>query len=439
MMKMKIDEDLKQDPEVFKIAQEELDRQRNELNMIPSENYVSKAVLAAAGSILTNKYSEGYPKKRYYQGNRFIDEMELLAIERAKKLFNAEHANVQANSGSPANMAVYFALLNLGDKVLGMNLSHGGHLTHGSKVNFSGKFYNFVEYGVEKDTQLLDMDKIRKIAEKEKPKIILSGYTAYPRTIDFKEFHDIALSVGAYSMADIAHIAGLVAGGAHPSPMPFTDVVTTTTHKTLRGPRSAIILCKKEDRLANIKGLDEKQAEIARNLAAKIDKAVFPGLQGGPHEHIIAAKAVAFEEAMKPEFKVYAKQIVKNAKALADVLMENGIKLVSDGTDTHLLLIDLINTKSVGKPGMGREVAVALEEAGIITNCNTIPFDPSTPFKPSGVRLGTPILTTRGMKESEMKDVGEWIAKIINDYENRALQEKIKQEVKALCDQFVFY
>jgi glycine hydroxymethyltransferase len=365
--------------------------------------------------------------------------MEQLAIERAKKLFNAEHVNVQANSGSPANMAVYFALLNLGDKVLGMNLSHGGHLTHGSKVNFSGKFYNFVEYGVEKGTELLDMDKIRKIAEKEKPRIILSGYTAYPRTIDFKEFHDIAMSVGAYSMADIAHIAGLIAGEAHPSPFPFTDVVTTTTHKTLRGPRSAIILCRKEDRLADIKGLDEKQAEAAKNLAAKIDKAVFPGLQGGPHEHVIAAKAVAFEEAMKPEFKTYAKQIVKNARALADVLMSNGIKLVSDGTDTHLLLIDLINTKSVGKPGMGREAAVALEEAGIITNCNTIPFDPSTPFKPSGVRLGTPILTTRGMKESEMKDVGEWIAHVLNNLNDCAIRPRIKEKVRELCKEFVFY
>jgi len=408
------------DEEVLKIIKKELDRQRNEFNMIPSENYCSEAVLEASGSVMMNKYAEGYPKKRYYQGNRFIDDIEILAVERAKKLFNAEHANVQPNSGSPANMAVYFALLELKDKILGMNLSHGGHLTHGSPVNFSGKYYNFIAYGVEKDTERLDMDKIRKLAEKEKPKIILSGYTAYPRLIDFKEFHSIAQDVGAISMVDMAHIAGLIAGGAHPSPFPFTDVVTTTTHKTLRGPRSAMILCK------------EKYAKA-------IDKAVFPGLQGGPHEHTIAGKAVCFAEAMKPEFKEYSYQIVKNAKALAEVLMENGIKLVSNGTDNHLILIDLIKTKSVGKQGMGKEGAVALEEAGIITNCNTIPFDPSTPFRPSGIRLGTPILTTRGMKESEMKEVGEMIAKILNNLGDASIRPKIKQRVAELCNQFPVY
>ncbi len=416
----KMNEDLKSDAEVYNIVQNELERQKSELNMIPSENYCSKAVLEACGSVMNNKYAEGYPKKRYYQGNKFIDDVELIAIERAKQLFGAEHANVQPNSGSPANMAVYFALLEKGDKILGMNLSHGGHLTHGCPVNFSGKYYNFVEYGVDKETEMLDMDKIRKIAEEEKPKLIISGYTAYPRTIDFREFHNIAESVGAISMADISHIAGLIVGNAHPSPFPFTDVVTTTTHKTLRGPRSAIILCK------------EKYAKA-------IDKAVFPGLQGGPHEHTIAAKAVCFGEALKPEFKDYAQQIVKNAKALAETLMNNGIKLVSNGTDTHLLLIDLTNTKAVGKPGMGKDVAVALEEAGIITNANTIPFDPSTPFRPSGIRVGTPILTTRGMKEPEMKQVGEYMAKVINDYQNSELKSKINNEVKELCKNFAFY
>lgn len=410
----------KEDPEVFEIINRELVRQRNELNMIPSENYCSTAVLEAQGSIFTNKYAEGYPKKRYYQGNRNVDQIETLAIERAKKLFNAEHANVQPNSGSPANMAVYFALLKPGDKVMGMELSHGGHLTHGSPVNFSGKFYNIVPYCLDKKTERLDMDDIRKIAEKEKPKIIVSGYTAYPRTIDFKEFHEIARDVGAYSMADISHIAGLVAGGAHLSPLPFTDVVTTTTHKTLRGPRSAIILCKNE-------------------LAKKIDLAVFPGIQGGPHEHTIAAKAIAFFEAMKPEFKNYASQVVKNSKTLAEVLMDNEIKLVSNGTDNHLILIDLINTKSVGKEGMGKECADALEESGIVTNANTIPFDPSTPFRPSGIRLGTPVLTTRGMGESEMKEIGEYIAKILNNLKDINLREKTKHEVLNLCRRFVFY
>ena len=429
----------KEDPEVFKIVEGELERQKDEINMIPSENYCTKAVLEAAGSVMMNKYAEGYPKKRYYQGNKYIDDVELLAIERAKKLFGAEHANVQPNSGSPANMAVYFALLELKDKILGMNLSHGGHLTHGSPVNFSGKYYNFIDYGVEEETELIDMDGVRKIAEAEKPKMIVSGFTAYPRLIDFKEFHDIAESVGAYSMADISHIAGLIAGGVHPSPFPFTDVVTTTTHKTLRGPRSAMIMCKNEDRLANVEGLDEKKAERAKNLGLKIDKAVFPGLQGGPHEHTIAAKAVAFAEAMRPEFKDYAHQIVKNAKALAETLMNNGIKLVSNGTDNHLILIDLIKTKSIGEMGRGREGAVALEEAGIITNCNTIPFDPSTPFRPSGIRLGTPILATRGMKESEMKQVGEWMAKVLNNLSNAEIRPKIKEEVKELCSQFVFY
>ena len=412
---------LSTDSEVQGILNNELQRQKDQLNMIPSENYSSQAVLAASGSVLMNKYAEGYAHKRYYQGNEFIDNAEDLAIERAKKLFGAEHVNVQPNSGSPANMAVYFGLLELKDKIMAMDLMHGGHLTHGSSVNFSGKLYNFIHYGVDKESELIDMDVVRKLAQKEKPKLILSGFTAYPRTVDFKEFHGIAQEVGAISMADISHIAGLCVTGAHPSPLPFTDVVTTTTHKTLRGPRSAIILCKEK-------------------FAKQIDKAVFPGLQGGPHMHTIAAKAVAFQEALKPEFKTYSHQIVKNAKALADKLMSENIKLVSNGTDNHLLLIDLIKTKNVGKEGLGREYAVALEEAGIITNCNTIPFDPSTPFKPSGIRLGTPILTTRGMKEQEMGIVGQFIADVINSKpDNSELHSKINARVKELCNQFVYY
>ncbi len=405
------------DPEIFGLIQLENERQDTTLNMIPSENYASLAVRRACGSILNNKYSEGYPKKRYYQGNGLVDNVEILAIERAKALFGAEHVNVQSHSGSPANMAVYFALLQKGDKILGMNLSHGGHLTHGSPVNFSGKEYKFVSYGVDKKTGLLNMDEIKAIAEAEKPKLIISGYTAYPRKIDFKKFHEIAESVGAYSMADISHIAGLIVGDVHESPFPFTDVVTSTTHKTLRGPRGAIILCKEK-------------------FGAQIDKAVFPGLQGGPHEHVIAAKAVAFGEALKPEFKEYAQQIVKNAKALAQSLMDNGIKLVSDGTDNHLILIDLIGTSFVGKPGLGKDAAVALEDAGIVTNANTIPFDPSTPFKPSGIRLGTPMLTSRGMKEPEMEKVGLWISQVLKDMNNSLLKENIKREIRNLCKQF---
>lgn len=417
---MKTEELKSSDIEVYNAIQNELERQKTELNMIPSESYASKAVLEAIGSVLNNKYAEGYPKKRYYQGNKYCDEIELIAIERAKKLFNAEHANVQPNSGSPANMAIYFSVLNPGDKIMGMDLSHGGHLTHGSPVNFSGKLFSFAHYGVDKETEMLDMDKVREIALKEKPKMIVSGYTAYPRTVDFRKFHEIAREIGAYSMADISHIAGLIVGDAHPSPLPFTDFVMTTTHKTLRGPRSAIILCKEK-------------------YAAQLDKAVFPGLQGGPHEHTIAGKAVCFKEAMEPEFRQYALQIVKNAKALAETLMDKGIKLVSNGTDNHLILIDLIKTKSAGKQGMGREVAAALEEAGIVLNANTIPFDPSTPFKPSGLRLGTPILAQRGMKEDEMKQIGEWIADIIEDPNDAALKQKVRQNVLELCKRFPVY
>ncbi|MFH1972747.1 MAG: serine hydroxymethyltransferase [archaeon] len=424
------------DEEVKRIIESELYRQRYELNMIPSENYCSEDVLKACGSILNNKYAEGYPNKRYYQGNKFIDEIETLAIERAKKLFGAEHANVQVNSGSPANMAVYFAMLNPGDKIIGMDLTHGGHLTHGSKVNFSGKMYNFVNYGVEPDG-FIDMDRIRKLAYLEKPKLILSGFTAYPRKVDFLEFHAIAEEVNAYSMADISHIAGLIAGGVHDSPLPFTDVVTTTTHKTLRGPRGAIILSKKIDKLANTEGMEEKKATKERDLAQKIDKAVFPGLQGGPHEHSIAAKAVCFQEAMQPEFKEYASQIVKNAKALAASLDTEGIKMVSGGTDNHLILIDLV--KTLQQPSLGKPVALALEQAGLILNANTIPFEPGSPFNPSGLRLGTPVLTTRGMKEDEMDLIGHWIAEVIRDYKNEAKLKFINKKVKEICTHFTFY
>lgn len=423
------------DPEVAKIIVLEQQRQQEQLQLIPSENYASLAVLQACGSVMNNKYAEGYPFKRYYQGMANVDVLETLAIERAKQLFGAEHINVQSYSGSPANMAIYHALLNPGEKILGMRLDMGGHLTHGHGVNFSARYFTSVQYPVDPTTELLDMDAIRKLALQEKPQIIVSGATAYPRTIPFKEFHAIAEEVGAYSMADISHIAGLVAGNAHPSPFPFTDVVMTTTHKTLRGPRGAMILCKKEDRLANVEGLDEKQAKLAKDLAGKIDKAVFPGLQGGPHEHVIAGKAIAFKEALTPEFGDYAQQIVKNAKALADTLMAQGIKLVTNGTDNHLLLLDL---RPLGA-SLGKPAAIALEEAGICANYNTVPYDPSPPFKPSGVRIGTPALTTRGMRVGEMQQIGVWIAAVIKDMNNTLLKEKIKAEVKEMCVGFPIY
>lgn len=423
------------DPVINKLVIGEKKRLNNSLIMIPSESMASNAILEANGSVLNNKYAEGYPDKRYYTGFEYVDDVEKIAIERAKKLFGAQHANVQPNSGSSANCEVYFALLKPGDKVMGLNLAHGGHLTHGHPINFTGRTYNFAQYEVEKDTQVLDMDKIRKIAIKEKPKMIISGATAYPRTLDFKEFHEIAEEVGAYSMADISHIAGLIAGGVHNSPFPFTDVVTTTTHKTLCGPRSAIILSKSEDRLADINGLDEKKARAAKNMALKIDRAVFPGLQGGPLEHTIAAKAVCFENAMKPEFKEYAIQVVKNAKKLAGVLMENDIKLVANGTDTHLMLLDLTN---IGV-GLGYDISENLAKAGIYTNRNMIPFDPSTPFKPSGIRLGVPVLTQRGMKESEMVDVGNWIVKVIKDYKNKELIAKTRGQIEEFVKDFPLY
>ncbi|MDP3640657.1 MAG: serine hydroxymethyltransferase [Nanoarchaeota archaeon] len=426
--------DVKRDEDVKRLIAAELQRQQTTLQMIPSENYASEDVLAACGSLLNNKYAEGYPGKRYYQGNAVIDEIELLAIERAKKLFGAEHANVQSHSGAPANLAVYHAFLNPGDKIMALNIAHGGHLTHGSPVNFSGKTYTFVHYGVDQRTGMLDMSKIREIARREKPKLIMSGFTAYPRTIDFKAFHQLAEELGAYSMADISHIAGLIAAGVHPSPFPFTDIVTTTTHKTLRGPRGAMIFCKENDRLR-----EKYRPQEKKTMAQLIDSAVFPGLQGGPHMHSIAAKAVALQEAMRPEFKKYAQQIVNNARALAETLRSQEISLVSDGTDNHLILIDLLKTNSISKPGFGKQIAMALEEAGIVTNANGIPFDPAPPFKPSGIRLGTPALTTRGMKEKEMKEIGMMIGEVIHTFDNPACREHIREKVKQLCQQFPVY
>ena len=406
----------KEDRAIYDAIEAEKKRQMDGLELIPSENLVSQGVLEALGSIPTNKYSEGYPGKRYYGGNEHIDVIESLAIDRLKKLFGAEHANVQLNSGSPANMAVYFALMELGDTFMGLKLTEGGHLTHGHPVNFSGKHYNCVQYGLDKETELLDYDAILKQAKEVKPKIILSGYTAYPRAIDFKRFREICDEVGAYCMADIAHIAGLCATGVHENPVPYFDVVTTTTHKTLRGPRSAVIMCKKD-------------------LAEKIDKAVFPGLQGGPHEHVIAAKAVAFKEALEPDFKDYAQQIVKNAKAMAEELMAQGLRLVTNGTDNHLMLVDVFKSKGI----TGKEAEHALELAGIYCNKNTIPFDTRSPWNPSGIRIGTPVLTTRGMKESEMKEVAGYIIKALDNSKDEAKLAEIKKNIKEFCKQFPFY
>ena len=417
------------DPEIYGIIQKEKERQMNGLELIPSENLVSTAVLEAMGSILTNKYSEGYPNKRYYGGNKFIDAAETLAIERAKQLFGCEHVNVQPLSGSPANMAVFFALMNPGDTFLGLDLSCGGHLTHGSPVNFSGRLFRCAPYFVDRETELLDYDAIRKTAMQEKPKMILSGLTAYPRKIDFAAFAEICDEVEAYHFADIAHISGLIAGGVHESPIPHCDVVTTTTHKTLRGPRGAIIMSKTEDRYH-----EKYRPEEKRNLAQLIDFSIFPGVQGGPHDHINAAKAVCFREALQPEFKNYAKQIIMNAKTLADSLMDYGFRLVTGGTDNHLMLIDLQNKNITGK-----EAEAVLEEVAITVNKNTIPYDPRKPFDPSGIRIGTPLLTTRGMKESEMKSVAEFMSKAMEHRNSKEAKEKIREDVLALCKRFVFY
>jgi glycine hydroxymethyltransferase len=403
------------DPKLYKIIKLEEKRQRDCLELIPSENYVSKAVLEALGSVLTNKYSEGYPGKRYYGGNQFIDMAEELAIERAKKIFKAEHVNVQPYSGSPANLEVYFALLKPGDKIMGMSLAHGGHLTHGSPVNFSGKIYQFIPYGVNEKTGYLDYDQMEKLAKKEKPKMIVCGATCYPRLIDFKKIAQIAHKVGAYCLADIAHIAGLIAAGLHPSPFPYADVVTTTTHKTLRGPRGAMIMCKKE-------------------LAEKIDKAVFPGMQGGPHDHQTAAIAVCLGEILKPEFKKYARQIIKNAKVLAEKLKNEGMMLISGGTDNHLILIDVLKVGLTGKKA--QEI---LDQVGITVNKNMIPGDSRKPFDPSGIRLGTPAITSRGMKEKEMIKIGQIIASVLKNPKNNQVLQKAKKEVREITKRFPVY
>ena len=399
------------DPELESLIEGEEKRQDEGLLMIPSENLASPAVLEATGTVLTNKYAEGYPGRRYYTGNQFIDPIEQLAIDRAKKLFGAEHANVQPHAGSQANLACYFALLEPGDTILAMNLAHGGHLTHGHPVSLSGKLFKFVHYGVQKDTEVLDMDEVQNLAMEVKPKMILSGFTAYPRAVPFSRFAEIARKVGAYAMADMSHIAGLVVGGVHESPVPNHDVVMTTTTKTLRGPRSAIILSKEQ-------------------FAKQIDKAVFPGMQGGPLEHIIAAKAVCFKEAMTNEYKAYQQQAAKNAKALAESLMAEGLRLVSGGTDTHLMIIDC-----TGLPVSGKEGANALAECNIYTNFNMIPFDTRKPAAPSGIRLGTPALTARGMKESEMKTVGKLIADLLKnptDEQKQKTQSAVKELIENL-------
>ncbi len=401
------------DPEVAKAIEDEVDRQRNKIELIASENFVSEAVLEALGTPLTNKYAEGYPGKRYYGGCEHVDVIENLAIERAKELFGAEHANVQPHSGAQANTAVFFAVLNPGDRILGMDLSHGGHLTHGMAKNISGKYYEVVSYGVSRKDCRIDYDEVRKIARETRPKLIIAGASAYPRIIDFKIFSEIAKEVGAYLMVDMAHIAGLVACGLHPSPVPYADFVTTTTHKTLRGPRGGMILCKKE-------------------YAKMIDSAVFPGIQGGPLMHVIAAKAVSFKEALSDSFKEYQKQVVRNAKTLADALKEKGFKLVSDGTDNHLILVDLTNMDVTGK-----DAQIMLDEVRITVNKNGIPFDTRSPFVTSGIRLGTPAVTSRGMKEEEMVQIADMIHQTLTDFENS--KDKVIERVNEICKKFPLY
>ena len=402
------------DPELYGAMKNELERQRDHIELIASENFTSRAVMEVMGSHLTNKYAEGYPGARYYGGCEYVDIVEQLAIDRAKKLFGAEHANVQPHSGSQANVAVYLALLKPGDTILGMDLSHGGHLTHGSKASISGKYFNACFYGVDPETEMIDYEKAMQIAGECKPKIIIAGASAYSRIIDFKKMREIADEVGAYLMVDMAHIGGLVAAGVHPSPVPYADVVTSTTHKTLRGPRGAIILCKDE-------------------LKKKINSAVFPGTQGGPLMHIIAGKAVCFKEAMSEEFKAYQRQVVKNAAVLADTLSENGIRLVSGGTDNHLMLAD---TMSLGRTG--NEVQELLDAAHITANKNSIPFDTQSVKLTSGMRFGTPAVTTRGMGEDEMRDIGKMIVRIINDGGDEAIDD-VKQQVLSLCERFPLY
>ena len=405
----------KQDPNIQAVINQELARQRDKLEMIASENFVSQAVMEAQGSVLTNKYAEGYPGKRYYGGCENVDVIETLAIERAKRLFGAEHANVQPHSGSQANFGVYFALLQPGDTIVGMNLSHGGHLTHGSPVNVSGTYFNVVPYGVDAETQQIDYDEFRKIVLEAKPKLIIAGGSAYSRQIDFKKMAEVAHEVDAIFMVDMAHFAGLVAAGLHPNPVEYADIVTTTTHKTLRGPRGGLILCK------------EKYAKA-------IDKSIFPGIQGGPLMHVIAAKAVALGEALQPEFKVYAQQIIDNAKALAAALQDKGLTIVSGGTDTHVMLVDVRSTGLTGK-----EEEHLLDEVGITCNKNTIPFDPASPFVTSGIRLGTPALTTRGLQVKDMEEIADIIAAVLNNPEDKAVHEEASKRVAALCEAYPLY
>ncbi len=403
------------DPEIARALERETDRQARTLELIASENFVSEAVLEAMGSVLTNKYAEGLPGKRYYGGCEFVDVAESLAIERAKKLFNAEHANVQPHSGAQANQAVYMTMLKPGDTVLGMSLAHGGHLTHGHPLNFSGKMYKIVSYGVRKDTETIDYDDLERLALEQRPRLIIAGASAYPRTLDFERFAAIAQKCEALLMVDMAHIAGLIAAGLHPSPFPHADFVTTTTHKTLRGPRGGAVFCK---------------AQYAKDL----DKVVFPGIQGGPLMHVIAAKAVCFQEALQPEFRDYQKQILANARALAAALEEELFRIVSGGTDTHLMLVDVFSRKVTGK-----QAEHNLERAGITVNKNVIPFDTNPPMTASGIRLGTPAVTTRGLKEPEMQQIGRWIAEVLNHLGDESILQHVRSEVEALTEQFPLY
>lgn len=403
------------DPEIFNVLQLELERQTHKLEMVASENFVSEAVLEAQGSILTNKYAEGYPGRRYYGGCEYVDMAENLAIERAKEIFGAEYANVQAHSGTQANMAIYFGFLEPGDTVLGMDLAHGGHLSHGSPVNFSGRFYNIVSYGVSRETEIIDYEGVRKLALQYKPRMIIAGASAYPRIIDFAAFRSIADTIGAYLMVDMAHIAGLVAAGVHPSPVPYADFVTSTTHKTLRGPRGGLILAREK-------------------YGKKLNSQIFPGIQGGPLMHTIAAKAVAFKEALSPSFRSYQEQIVKNARTLATVLQQDGYRLVSGGTDNHLMLVDLTVRGITGK-----DAEMALDEAGITVNKNAIPFDTKGPQITSGIRIGMPAVTSRGMREEEMTTIGRLMTRVLSNLDGEKVRREVRQEVRSLCERFPLY
>ena len=420
------------DMDVYNIIESELARQRNTLELIASENFTSKSVLEAVGSVLTNKYAEGYPGRRYYGGCEYVDEVENLAKDRLKKLFKCEYANVQPHSGSQANMGVFLTFLNQNDTVLGLDLAHGGHLTHGSKVNFSGKIYNFYSYGVKKENHRVDFDQVAKIAKRIKPKLIICGGSAYPRFIEFKEFRKIADEVNSYLMADIAHPSGLIAAGEHPSPWPYCDIVTSTTHKTLRGPRGGIILIGND--FENRWGIVAPKSGRVKNMSELIDSSVMPGIQGGPLMHVIAGKAIAFKEALQPEFKEYCKQIISNAKTLASTMKELGYKLITDGTDTHLILIDLSNKNITGRLAESR-----LEDAGITTNKNMIPYDQKSPFVTSGIRIGTPALTSRGMKNQDMVFIANLIDKVLSNIENDKIINDVKSDVKELCSSFKLY